>query len=69
MKKIKQINNLIIKVDTSEGINYFGRISANKNYNKYSVWTPDGICWEDGLTLKEAEIFCKETKDFRRRKR
>ena len=48
-KKIKQVNNLVIKHD--------------ELYN-YSVWTPDGKCWEDRLTLEQAEEFCKQTKDF-----
>ena len=31
---------------------------------KYSVWTPDGRCWEDRMTLPVAEEFCRNTKDF-----
>lgn len=49
MKKIKQINNLTIKHD---------------DVCQYSVWTPDKRCWEDRMTLEQAEEFCKETKDF-----
>lgn len=48
-KKIKQINNLIIRY---------------KEDNGYSVWTPMGICWEDRLTLEQAENYCRETLDF-----
>ena len=51
-KKIKQINNLIIRYSEMYG---------------YSVYTPDGICWEDNLTLEQAEQYCRETKDFLRR--
>ena len=48
-KKIKQINNLTIRY-TDEF--------------QYSVWTPDDRCWEDRLTLEQAEEFCRETKNF-----
>ena len=48
-KKIKQINNLIIRY--------------TEEY-QYSVWTPDGRCWEDRMTLEQAEEFCRNTKDF-----
>lgn len=48
-KKVKQINNLVIRYSEQYG---------------YSVYTPDGRCWEDRLTLEQAEQFCKETKDF-----
>lgn len=48
-KKIKQINNLIIRY-TDEF--------------QYSVWTFLGKCLEDRLTLEQAEEFCRNTKDF-----
>lgn len=48
-KKIKQINNLTIRY--------------TETY-QYAVWTPDGRCWEDRLTLEQAEDFCRNTKDF-----
>ena len=64
MKRIKQINNLIIKLDDAEHLNYFGKVSRNPMYNTYSVWTPYGGCLEDNLTLESAIEFCKETKDF-----
>lgn len=48
-RKIKQINNLIIR--------------WTEIYN-YAVWTQDGRCLEDRLDLKQAENFCKNTKDF-----
>ena len=48
-KKIKQINNLTIRY--------------TEEY-QYSVWTPDGRCWEDRMTLEQAEEFCRNTKDF-----
>lgn len=51
-KKIKQINNLIIRY--------------TKDF-QYAVWTPDGRCWEDRLTLEHAEDFCKNTVDFIKR--
>lgn len=63
-KKIKQINNLVITQDTTKAINWFGEARFNPNYGKYSVWTPDGRCIEDGLSLKQAEEFCKNTKDY-----
>lgn len=53
-KKIKQINNLTIRY-----IDEF----------KYSVWTPDGRCWEDRMTLVQAEEFCRRTTDFIVKKR
>ena len=52
-KKVKQINNLIIRFEP-----FFG----------YSVWTPDGRCWEDRMTLKQAEEYCRETTDFVKKK-
>ena len=48
-KRVKQINNLIIRYTEAYG---------------YAVWTPNGICLEDRLTLKQAEEFCRETTDF-----
>lgn len=51
-KRIRQINNLTIRYTDT----YL-----------YSVWTPDGRCWEDRMTLKQAEDFCKRTTDFVRR--
>ncbi len=48
-KRVKQINNLVIRYTEAYG---------------YAVWTPDGICWEDGLTLEQAEEFCRETTDY-----
>lgn len=51
-KKIKQINNLLI---------YYTEIY------QYAVWTFDGKCLEDRLTLRQAEEFCKENKDYVRR--
>ena len=48
-KKIKQINNLTI---------YY-----TKMY-QFAVWTPEGKCLEDRLTLDQAIEFCKSTKDF-----
>ena len=53
-KKIKQINNLIIRY-TDEF--------------QYSVWTFFGKCLEDRLTLKQAEEFCRNTKDFVHKRR
>lgn len=63
-KRIKQINNLVIYQDTAEKVNYFGEIRPNPNFGKCSVWTPDGRCWEDRMTLEQAEAFCQKTKDF-----
>lgn len=48
-KRIKQINNLVI---------YFTPMY------KYAVWSLDGRCLEDRLTLEQAEEFCRETTDF-----
>lgn len=53
-KRIKQINNLVIRY-TDEF--------------QYAVWTPDGVCWEDRMTLEQAESFCRETMDFVNRDR
>lgn len=63
-KKIKQINNLTIYQDTIKQVNYFGNIMDNPNFEKYSVYTPDGRCLEDRMTLEQAEDLCKNTKDF-----
>lgn len=52
-KKIKQINNLII---------YYSE-------DMYEVWTPCGrVLLEEFHYLHNAENFCKETKDFIKRK-
>ena len=68
-KRVKQINNLVIKQDTSKELfnmtcGLIKSSALNPNYLKYSVWTPDGRCWEDGLTLEQAEEYCRNTKDF-----
>lgn len=52
-KRIKQINNLIIRY--------------TETY-QYAVWTMTGVCLEDRMTLEEAEEFCKETKDYIQKK-
>lgn len=65
MKRIKQINNLTIKQETAEQIGWFNQITVpNPNYNKFAVYSPDGICLEDGLTLEQAESYCNETLDY-----
>lgn len=51
-KRIKQINNLVI---------YY------TEFYQYTVWTKDGVCLEDRLTLEQAIDFCKSTRDFVRR--
>lgn len=68
MKKVKQINNLIIKQDDIPRFRWIGKSTySNPNYGKYAVYTPDGRCWEDGLTLEQAEQFCINTTDFKQR--
>lgn len=64
MKKIKQINNFVIKQDTARQISYFGNIIDNPNYLKYSVFNLDGKCLEDRLTFEQAEDFCNTNKGF-----
>lgn len=51
-KRIKQINNWIIRYT---------------EIYQYAVWSPDGRCYEDRLTLEQAEEFCSENKDYVRR--
>lgn len=63
-KKIKQINNLVIKQDTARQISYFGNIMDNPNYLKCSVFSPDGKRLESRLTLEQAEDFCNTNKGF-----
>lgn len=63
MKKIKQINNLVIKLDDAPSMDYFGNKQKNPLYNTYSVWHGD-VCLEDRLTLEQATSYAKETKDF-----
>ena len=48
-KRIKQINNLVIRYT---------------EIYQYAVWSPYGVCLEDRLTLKQAEEFCRVTKDY-----
>lgn len=48
-RRIKQINNWIIRYT---------------EIYQYSVWSPDGRCYEDRLTLEQAEEFCRDNKDF-----
>lgn len=67
MKKIKQINNLVIKQDTARQISYFGNIMDNPNHLnhlKCSVFSLDGKCLEDRLTIEQAEDFCNTNKGF-----
>lgn len=68
MVKVKQINNLIIKLDDAKIIKYKAGVIPcsydNPRYGKYAVFTPDGRCWEDGLTLEQAEKYCRNTTDF-----
>lgn len=52
-KRIKQINNLVI---------YY------TEFYQYAVWTKDGVCLDDRLTLEQAIDFCKSTRDFVRRR-
>ena len=48
-KKVKQINNWTIRYT---------------ELYQYAVWSPDGRCYEDRLTLEEAEAYCRENTDF-----
>lgn len=52
-KIIRQKNNLLIRYT---------------EMYQFAVWTPDGICLEDRLTLKQAEEFCRENRDYCKRK-
>lgn len=54
MKNVMMINRLRIKYDKK----------ADSLSEAYSVWTPDGKCWEDRLTLDQAVAYCQDTKDF-----
>lgn len=54
MKNVIMINRLRIKYDKK----------ADSLSEAYSVWTPDGKCWEDRLTLNQAVAYCQDTKDF-----
>lgn len=63
MKRIRQINNLIIKLDNVPNMNYFGTEQKNPLYNTYSVWHGK-ICLEDRMTLEKAINFATGTKDF-----
>ena len=62
MKKVKQCNNMIIKLDNAELVDFFGITKHNPNYGKYSVWSKDGICFENGLSLEQAIEYCKALK-------
>lgn len=48
-KRIRQINTLLIRHTELYG---------------YAVWTPDGRCLEDRLSMEQAISFCEETRDF-----
>ena len=48
-KRIKQINNLVIRYT---------------EIYQYAVWSSYGVCLEDRMTLQQAEEFCRNTKDF-----
>lgn len=54
MKKVKQINNYIIKEKRKDEMPL-----GIETYRKYVVFAPDGKCIEDNLTYQEAEKFCK----------
>lgn len=53
---------MIIKLDNAELIDFFGVITNNPNYCKYSVWSKAGICLENGLYLEQAIEYYKELK-------
>lgn len=53
-KRIKQINNLVIRYT---------------EMNQYAVWTPDGRCWDDRMTLEQAEEYCRNITDFLAKKK
>lgn len=71
MKKIKQINNLIIKYEVVEGFDATAiggpKVTYTEPKEHYYVFSPKGVCWEDFDNLEDAEEFCRETKDFVRR--
>lgn len=48
-KKIRQVNNMTIRYTVAF---------------QYAVWSPYGICLEDGLTMEQAVSWAKEQKDF-----
>lgn len=54
MENVMMVNRLRIRHDTK----------ADQLSEAYSVWTPDGRCWEDHLTLDQAVAYCRETTDF-----
>jgi hypothetical protein len=56
LKRLKQINNLRIFLDESVAV------------TQYKVATPDNRILEEFCFIEDAEGFCKETKDFTRRK-
>jgi len=72
MKRIKQINNLVIKLDDAKevvygapfGVAYRGdEKRPNPNYNTYSVWH-GSVCLEDRLSYEQAVEYAREIKDY-----
>lgn len=56
MKKVKQINNLRIFLDESVAV------------TQYKIGTPDDRILEEFCFQVDAEKFCRETKDFVKKK-
>ena len=59
-KLIEQINNLEIKKYTPKDPYYY----SNSDKRRYLVVGPNGVVYEDRLTLGEARQWCRRTKDF-----
>lgn len=59
MKKIKQLNNWIIKEK-----NWSELPSNVEAFRKFCVFSPTGIFQEDNLSYEEAVDFCKRNKDY-----
>ena len=63
MRRIKQINNLVIKYDDALKMNYFGTMMKNPLFDKYSVWH-GRTCLEDRMTLEQAVEYATKTRDY-----
>lgn len=59
MKKIRQINNWIIKEKS------ISEVPLNEDIFKcYAVFSPTGVFQEDNLTYEQAIKFCRENLDW-----
>lgn len=64
MKKVKQLNNWIIKEKREDEVPMGIDLES-----RFAVFSPEGVFMEDNLTLEKAEEFCSKNLDYVVRKK